>query len=106
ALLIGAAFEDDLAWTLQLAGALLLFLAGAAAAMGDPRVLGHAPPELVQAYPLAVVAIALGYGALVGNRLFYYQAAATFATFLMTAGWRGYLLMRQVIAGLDHIAWG
>ena len=53
-----------------------------------------------------VVASLVGYGLAVGNRLYFRAAAAMFAIWLAVVGWRGYLWLRQAVAGLDLIAGG
>jgi hypothetical protein len=106
AMLIGAAFDDPLGRRLRRAGAVLLTLAGLVAIVGDP-ILGHALPTTVAlAYPPVAIATGLAFGYLVACRAYYVSAVAVSGTWLASAGWRGYILLRQLVVGLDLIAWG
>ncbi len=106
ALLIGTAFDDPLGRRLRRAGAVLLTLAGLVAILGDPIHERSLPPTIALAYPPVVIAAGLAFGYLVGFRAYYASAAAVSGTWLAAAGWRGYILLRQLVAGLDLIAWG
>jgi hypothetical protein len=108
ALALGAIFDDALGRLLRHAGAALLALACLFAVTGDPRlhVLAEVSPEMLRAYPLLLVAIAAGYGLLVGSRAYLAAAALGLGGWLALAGLRGYLYARQFVAGLDRIAWG
>lgn len=105
-LTLGAIFDDPLGRFLQQAGALILFLVGFAVSLNDPRVVPSLPQGLLDLYALLTVAVAIGYGISVGNRLYFVAAVAGLAVWLTVVGWRGYLLLRQLVAGLDLIAWG
>ncbi|SIO66367.1 hypothetical protein SAMN05444166_8056 [Singulisphaera sp. GP187] len=105
-LALGAIFSDALARRLQQVGAGVLFLSGLAVILGDSRLFANPPQWLLDVYVPLVVAIAIGYGFTVGNRLFFVAAAALLVSWLTVVGWRSYLLLRQFIAGLDFIVWG
>lgn len=105
-LTLGAIFDDPLGRLLQQVGALALFVLGGAAILGDPRLVADLPQGFLDLYALLTVAVAVGYGLLVGNKLYFGEAGAVLALWSTVVGWRGYLLLRQVIAGLDLIAWG
>jgi hypothetical protein len=106
ALLIGTAFDDPIGRRLRRAGAVLLTLAGLVAIVGDPIHGRDLPPTIAPAYLLAVIATGLAFGYLVGCRAYVASAAAVSGTWLASAGWRGYILLRQLVVGLDLIAWG
>src|SRR5262249_60856431 len=106
AVAIGAVFHGVLSRLLQLASASLLFVLSATVAFGGARYVVDAPPELLSAYPLAAALVAVGYGGLVRERWFYYQAAASLAAFVSAAGLRGDVVLPQVLVGLDHITLG
>lgn len=105
-LLVGAVFRDPFAKFLQFLGAVAI-LAAAMYSLGDyPRLLHHLPNAWLAAYPVAAAAVAVGYGYLVGNRLYHTVAGVVFVCWLAARGWRVYLYLRQFMAGLDYIAWG
>ncbi|WP_406697157.1 hypothetical protein V5E97_39825 [Singulisphaera sp. Ch08] len=105
-LAVGAIFDDWLGRWLQQAGALALFLVGAAVIFGEPRRFIDVPQGHLDLYALFTAVVAVGYGISVGNRLYFAAAGAVLVSWLTVVGWRGYLLLRQLIAGLDLIAWG
>jgi hypothetical protein len=107
-LALGAVFDDALARFLRLAGAVLLTLACLLAVPGDPWLckLAFFSPEFVRVYPMIMVVIATTYGFLFGSRAHLYAATLSVAGWLTLVGVRGYLQARQVVAGLDRIAWG
>ncbi|HUT13629.1 MAG TPA: hypothetical protein VMY42_24290 [Thermoguttaceae bacterium] len=105
-LLVGALFSDPFAKLLQRLGAALILLAGIAALVLDPQWLGHPPPMLLAAYPGLVIATAIVYGYLAGNRWYYAAASGNLICWLVVAGRHVYVHLRQTIAGLDQIAWG
>jgi hypothetical protein len=108
ALVIGAIFDDWLGRLLRRAGALLIAVACVLTVTGDPRLSGLAgvSPEVGRAYPLILVTIATGYGVLVGSRAYLVAASLGVGGWLAFVGIRGYLYVRQFVAGLDRIAWG
>jgi hypothetical protein len=107
-LAIGALFDDPLGRLLRRAGAVLIGLACVFAVAGDPRLseLAGVSPEVGRAYPLILVAIAVGYGVLVGSRAYLVAASLGVGGWATLIGFRGYLYVRQFVAGLDRIAWG
>jgi hypothetical protein len=106
ALVIGALFDDDLGRGLCVLGALMLFFLGADASSGERRLLAVIPESMLGLYPILIAAIAGGYGHLLGYRLYLVNAAAIVTIWISLHGWRGYLTVRTLIAGLDQIALG
>ncbi len=105
-LVIGLVFDDPLGRFLKQLGAwsfLLLILAGA---LTEPRSFGGLPPELSQAYPLLMALLSVGYGALVGERLYLKVAAGGFLSWCAVLGGRSYAALRQAVGGLDQITLG
>lgn len=105
-LVLGAILDDWLGRLLQQAGAVGLFLGSAAALLGVPQVGAHTPQAFLDQYAFLSILVALGYGLAIGNRLYLRAAAAMLALWLALVGWKGYLWLRHVVAGLDLIAWG
>jgi hypothetical protein len=103
-LVAGAVFPDAFGQRLRVAGAALGLLACVVAVFGpfdrDPSI----PAWMVLAYPPILSSLLAGYGWLLRHRPSQ-AAAGVGATFwLAAAGMRGYRWLRQVVAGLDHIA--
>jgi hypothetical protein len=105
-LVLGVVVDDPLGRLLRRTGAVLLMAAGVAGVCANPGWITDAPREALQAYPLVVALLALGYGLLVRDRLFYAAAAAGSAAWLAVAGARGYATLRRLVVGLDQIALG
>jgi hypothetical protein len=107
-MVIGAVFDDALGRMLRRAGAVLIATACVFAVTGDPRLseLAGVSPEVGRAYPLILVTIAVGYGVFVGSRAYLVAASLGLGGWLSLIGLRGYLYVRQFVAGLDRIAWG
>jgi hypothetical protein len=106
AFLIGARFDDSTATLLRGVGAVMLFVMSAAVATEDVVGLLVAPRALFLGYPLITAAVALGYGRLRKSRLHLYNGEAILAVWGLANGWRGYLLLRPRVSGLDAIALG
>ena len=102
ALIVGAAFDDVLGELLRAAGLIAALLACLAVTMG---VTG-APPWVALSYPPAMAALLVGYGLLLRQSAWLVAAALAQVVWMGGAGWRGYLLLRQTVAGLDHMAVG
>jgi hypothetical protein len=107
-LALGAVFDDRLGRFLRVASAVLLTLASLLAVPGDPWLskLAFVSPEFVRVYPMILVIAATTYGFLFGSRAHLYAATLSVAGWVTLVGVRGYLHARQLVAGLDRIAWG
>jgi hypothetical protein len=105
-LLVAAVFRDRVAVFLQYLGAAALLAAGVASVAVDPQVLGNPPPLLLDVYPAAVIATAIVYGWLVGNRWYFASAGGVLAGWVALTGWQGYRRVRRAMPGLDYVAWG
>lgn len=105
-LLIGAVFDDPQGCWSRRAGAVLLLCSSLASLLAGPEAFPGIAVEVVLGYPLAVIAVALVYGTLVREPWFQATARACAGFWLATVGWRGYLVLRQLLAGLDLIVWG
>ncbi len=64
------------------------------------------PLDLVGTYPLLSAALAVSSGLLIGNRLSFAAALVSLTAWSSVADCRAYVFLRQVIHGLDQIAWG
>jgi hypothetical protein len=86
----------------------LLSLACVGAVPGDSWLvqLTFVSPEVVRVYPMILVVIATTYGFCFESRAFLYAATLSVGGWVALVGFRGYLQMRQFVAGLDRIAWG
>jgi hypothetical protein len=105
-LAIGAIFDDELGRHLRFVGGSLLVAAPLAVVAGESHLVSVIPPGLIGAYPILMAAIALGYGLLVGGRLFYAASGTILGSVLILFGSKWYWLLRQQVVGLDRIAWG
>jgi hypothetical protein len=105
-LVVGAVFRGWMATLLQHLGAGLILAAGVAAMAIDPKMLGDPPPILLSFYPILAVAVAIGYGRLVGNRWYYASAAGILIGWPVLVGWRGYQRLRRTMPGLAYVVWG
>lgn len=103
-LFVGAAFENRFGRLLRLAGAALALLACLAATFVPFKVPPGVPVWAVEVYPLAVAVVLAGYGLLLGHRPSLGAAALAVAGWVGAVGWRGYLSLRETVAGLDQIA--
>jgi hypothetical protein len=106
ALLVGAAFDDALAELLRALGMVAVLLACLAVTMRGTEGVGGAPPWAVLTYPLVMAGALAVYGALLRQRPWLVAAGLALVVWMAGAGWRGYLLLRQTVAGLDHMAVG
>ena len=106
AILIGAWFRDSLAKFLEGAAAAMLALSCLVTAWGGPGAFAECSPELVRAYPIAVIVFAGAYGLLTGRLSFSLAAGVGLAGWLASAGWRSYCDLRRVVVGLDWISSG
>jgi hypothetical protein len=102
-LVVGAAFDDALAWLLRVAGGGMVIFACLTAAAGRIALPAPVPPWAVDAYPLVMAAILAGYGVLLGHGLSLGVALTILGCWLAALGWWGYVFLRQVVAGLDYL---
>jgi hypothetical protein len=107
-LALGALYDDRLGRFLRLASAVLLTLASLLAVPGDPWLskLAFVSPEFVRVYPMILVVVAATYGFLFGSRAHLHAATLSVAGWVTLVAVRGYLQARELVAGLDRIAWG
>jgi hypothetical protein len=80
--------------------------AASAAMVLDPPGFITLAPELWQGYPLLAIAAAASYGLLLRRPLMLREAGVSLACWMIVMGLRGYVVLRQRVAGLDLIAWG
>jgi hypothetical protein len=105
-LVIGALFDDPLAYVLRVCGVTLVALAGLAALSGRFSFGEDFSPWLLSAYPLLMALVLAGYGKWLDMRSSFVAAAFVLTGWLGVAGWRGYCWLRQIVAGLDHMLLG
>jgi hypothetical protein len=101
-LIIGAVFGDTLAHALRLVGCGLVMLAGMAALFVEP--IPWLPEWVNLAYPLVMAGVLASYAKLLGYWPGLFFAALIPVCWLLVAGARGYLILRQLIKGLDYLA--
>jgi hypothetical protein len=101
---VGAALDDPFARWLRGFGCFLAVLACLAFVSGDPIPPAAVPPWLPAAYVPAMVLLLAGYGRLVRHTPSLVAAGVALAAWLVAFGWQSYLLLREHLAGLDHIA--
>jgi hypothetical protein len=103
ALIVGAAFDDRLGRLVRDASALLAAIAGLVAMTGQ---FDGVPRWATLAYPVAMAALLAGYGRRFRHRLSLAAAGLIASAWLLGAALRGYVLLRQMVAGLDYLALG
>jgi hypothetical protein len=106
ALIVGAAFDDALGELVRIGGMVTVLLACLAVTFRGAEGMGEAPPWVALTYPLVMAAALAVYGALLRQRPWLVAAGLALVAWSAGAGWRGYLLLRQTVAGLDHMAAG
>jgi hypothetical protein len=102
-LAVGAVFTGDFGRQFRLAGATLVLLACWAVAFGHWTPPRGVPAWVALAYPPALALLLAGYGRLLGDPPAEYAARFAFAGWLLTALWKGYFALRQIVSGLDVI---
>lgn len=103
-LLVGAAYEDPFARMLRVAGAVLMLAASLATMIVPYAQLGVVPPWAVDAYPLLLAALLVAYGLMLGHRFSVATALAILICWLLETARQGYVVLREVVVGLDHLA--
>ncbi len=102
--ILGAAFRDERGQSLRTLAGFLVFLACLAV---SARALAPVSlPVWWAAYPPLMALLLAGYGWLLGDRPSCFFAALAAVSWVVVAGWRVYLGLRQLIAGLDAMALG
>jgi len=105
-LVVGAAFDDRLGRLLRSMGAAMALLGSLVAMTGRFEHIGGTPKWLVEAYPLVMAILIAGYGFVLGHRLSVTSAWLIVSFWLGAVSCRGYVPLREVVAGLDSIAIG
>ena len=105
-LIVGAAYDDLLGRQLRFVGASMAVFACLFALTGSRKGAGAVPTWAIVLYPPAMAALIAGYGLVLDHRASRTSAWLILASWLVTAGWRGYLALREVVLGLDYLALG
>jgi hypothetical protein len=105
-LLVGTAFDDALGELLRILGLVAVLLACLTVTFRGTDGAAGAPPWAALTYPLVMAGALAVYGALLRQRPWLIAAALALVAWAAGAGWRGYLVLRQTVAGLDHMAVG
>jgi len=100
---IGALFDGPLGRWFRTAGAALVLVAALAGLCGLVDVPDSLPPWVVEVYPLVLAVLLAAYGWLLGHWPSLVVAVVVLGCALVLIGWQGYLLLRQVVAGLDYL---
>lgn len=104
-LLIGALFDDAFARWLRSAGCLLALLTCQAALFLPIDLPASASPWMLTAYPLLMATLLAGYGIVLRFPFAIVSAGIVFASWLIVFASQGYLALRQIVRGLDYLAW-
>jgi hypothetical protein len=102
ALIIGAAFDDVLAGLLRLAAVCMAISACGGILLGGSEVRGVVA-WVVAAYPFLLAVVLAMYGWLLRDWVARGAGVVILSCWLLAAGWRGYVALRQIIVGLDHM---
>jgi len=103
-LVVGAVFNDPLGRVLRVVGPVLVLVACSVALFGRFDLPEGLPPWVIGAYPPVMAVLLTGYGLLLGHWPARAIAALVLACWVAAVGWWGYWSLRQIVAGLDHIA--
>jgi hypothetical protein len=105
-LIVGTVFDDNAGLFLRAAAIGILFLAGLTATLAALNRSNDQLPAWLLLYPPSVSVVLGVYGRLLRHRSVEVLAGLAFASWLGTAGWRGYMALRPIVSGLDQIALG
>jgi hypothetical protein len=101
-LIVGAVFDDALATVLRLVGTTLLLTASLTAIFAEPP--SFLPGWMPVAYPLCMACALAIYAKLLGYWPALWFAVLIPVCWLIFAGVRGYVVLRQIVRGLDYLA--
>lgn len=106
ALVVGLLFHDVFAKVLQYLTAAAIAALACGSMFGWPAWFTAVPSPWIDGYPLALLALALVYGYVSGNKAHYAAAALIGAGWPAVAGWRFYRKLRLLLIGFDQIILG
>jgi hypothetical protein len=102
-LIVGTAFEDDLARALRFLAAFLMLLACLGVMLAPPAPPPGVPPLLIDLYAPTVAGMLAGYGWWRRHRPTLTVAGLIFACWTVVSGWQVYRVCRQLLVGLDYL---
>jgi len=102
ALTIGALFDDPLALILRVLGTTAVLLACIIVLFAPLAPLG-VPDWLSVVYPLIMAALLAAYGLWLGEGFALGGAVVMLLLWLVSQSWVGYLMLRQIVRGLDYL---
>lgn len=102
-LAVGGIFADAFARLLRTAGACLVLPGCLVAMLTSAKGGPPCPPWLIEAYPLLMASILLGYYWFLDHRLSLVIAILITSGWLSAMAWHGYWFLRQAIVGLDYL---
>jgi hypothetical protein len=105
-LVVGALARGPLGRLLQHVGAVAILGATTLVLVGGSKLLDDVPSGWLIAYPAMAITLAILYGWLVSNWIYFATAAACLACWAGSASTHAYRQLRQTMAGLDYILWG
>ena len=105
-LVIGATFRDPFAEFLQGIGAFLLAAIAILLPQSEAPEIDGLPLWLKFAYQALAMAVAIGYGRWVHNKLYLAGAILIGLCWVQTICLRAYHFLRPLMAGLDYVLWG
>ena len=105
-LAFGATSPGDLGEILRQYAAVGLLIVAVAVPAGEPHLNHGIPASLLRVYPLLVAAVAAAYAVVAGGRVFWGVAGLIVVGGALSVGSKGYVLLRQHVAGLDRISVG
>jgi hypothetical protein len=105
-LVLGAAFDDGIGWTLRTLAAAMAVLAALAVLSGRFDPGGSLPSWAIAGYPPVMASLTAAYGVRLRHRPALIAAAMVLSCWLAALVWQGYCSLKQVVVGLDFIATG
>jgi hypothetical protein len=99
---VGTVFHDALGRCLRAAGGFLVLFTCLIALFGrfDPGIVS---PRAAILYPLVLAVLLLAYGVVLKHWPSLTISGLVLVCWVALAGWQGYLALRRVVTGLDHI---
>jgi hypothetical protein len=102
-MIVGLEFDDSFGRVLRSVAAVLILAACLAGTLGTFKVPAGVPAWALAVYPLGMATLLAGYGWVLRHRTSQVLAGLAGVAWLIGAGWHGYVGLRQLVTGLDHI---
>jgi hypothetical protein len=102
-LVVGAIYDNELARFLRMVGGAMVLMACMAVIFASFAPPPGLPSWTIEAYPLALATLLAGYAMLLRHRPSFIVPGLVLVLWLTMAGWKVYVALRAIVAGLDHL---